>query len=204
MFESQLCGEVASVPAPPPQLPCNDAGITVVSDTSGDQTGAPANSQLDIQSISISEKYVSASTPSRLTFTMKVANLSNPVTPNSVWTIFFTAPNGTQYFVDMSTAGTGTAAVFEYGHTATLASGSTQQVNDGAADASSTYSADGTITLVIDNTLVGGLKSGDSLVNVLGRSQILAGAAGTGLLATIDSTSAGRYILVVNGYCNGK
>ena len=47
---------------------------------------------------------------------MKVANLSNPVQPNSVWTIFFTAPNGTEYFVDMSTAAVGTAAVFEYGH----------------------------------------------------------------------------------------
>jgi hypothetical protein len=202
--QSHLCGEVASVPAPPPQSPCSDAGITVVEDPAGDQTGAPANSQLDIQSISISEKFVSASTPSELTFIMKVANLSNPVQPNSVWTIFFTAPNGTQYFVDMSTGGIGLAAVFEYGHTTTLASGTTQQVKDGSAGASSTYSADGTIRLVIANSLVGGLKAGDTLVNVNGRTQLLAGAGGTGLLETIDSTSAGRYILVGNAYCNGK
>jgi len=147
---------------------------------------------------------VSAATPNQLTFTMKVANLSNPVQPNSVWIIFFTAPNGTQYFVDMSTASVGTAAVFEYGHTATLASGTTQQVHDGAADPSSTYSADGTITLMIANSLVGGVKAGDTLVNVNGRTQLLAGAAGTGLLETIDSTSAGRYILVGNAYCAGK
>lgn len=203
--QSQLCGEVVSQPAPPVQTPCNDAGVTVVTDQTGDQTGGPANSQLDIQSISISEKYVNASTPSRLTFTMKVANLSNPVQPNSVWTIFFTAPNGTEYFLDMNTTGAGsTAATFEYGHIATLATGSTQQVTDGAADASSTYSADGTITLVIADGLVGGVKAGDTLVNINAKSQLLVGAAGTGLLATVDSTSAGRYILVGNAYCAGK
>jgi hypothetical protein len=104
----------------------------------------------------------------------------------------------------MSTAGTGPAAVFEYGHMATLATGTSQQVTDGAADPSSTYSADGTITLVIDNSLVGGVKAGDILVNINGRTQILAGANGTGLLETIDSTAAGRYILVGNAYCAGK
>ena len=178
--------------------------MTVVTDPSGDQTGAPANSQLDIQSISIAEPYVSASTPNRLTFTMKVANLSTPVQPNSSWTIFFTAPNGTQYFVDMNTDGTSGTPVFEYGHTSTLATGTTQQNTDGAADVASTYSADGTITIVIDDSLVGGVKAGDTLVNINGRTQLLVGAAGTGLLETADSTSAGRYILVGNAACAGK
>lgn len=202
--QSPQCGEVKSVLAPPPQSPCTGNGITVVSDPTGDQTGAPANSQLDIQSISISEKYVSSTTPNKLTFTMKVANLATPVQLNSVWTVFFTAPNGTQYFVDMSTSSSGTAAVFEYGHTAVLATGTTQQVKDGTADPTSTYSADGTITLVIDDSLVGGVKAGDTLVNINGRTQLVVGADGTGLLETVDSTSAGRYILVGNGYCNGK
>jgi hypothetical protein len=199
-----LCGEVASVPAPPPQSPCTGSGVTVVQDPSGDQTGSPANSQLDIQSISISEKFAGTSTPDKLTFTMKVANLAAPVQPNSLWTIFFTAPNGTQYFVDMNTAGAATAPVFEYGHIATLATGSSQQMTDGSADPASTFNADGTITLVIADSLVGGLKATDTLVNINGKTQILAGAAGTGLLATIDSTSSGRYILVGNAYCAGK
>jgi hypothetical protein len=200
---SPMCGEIASVPAPPPQSPCTGTGMTVISDPSGDQTGGPtANSQLDIQSVSISEKYVNATT-NQLTFTMKVANLSAPVQPNSSWTIFFTAPNGTQYFVDMSTA-SGPTPVFEYGHTSVLASGSTNQTRDGAADASSSSNADGTITIVIADSLIGGVKAGDTLVNINARSQTLIGAAGTGLLATIDSTAAGRYILVGNGYCNGK
>ncbi len=177
------------------------SGITVVTDPAGDQTGAPANSELDIQSISIAEPYVSASTPNALTFTMKVANLATVVQPNSSWTIFFTAPNGTQYFVDMNTDGTSATPVFEYGHTTTLATGTTQQNTDGAADASSNYTADGTITIVIDDSLVGGVKAGDQVVNVNGKTQLEVGAAGTGLLETIDSTSAGRYIVIGNGAC---
>src|SRR5581483_2220806 len=116
----------------------------------------------------------------------------------------FTAPNGTEYFLDMSTAGVGTAAVFEYGHTQVLATGTTQQQKDGSADASSTYSADGTITLTIDSSQVGGVKAGDTLVNINGRTQLLVGGDGTGLLETVDSTASGRYILVGNAYCKGK
>ncbi len=200
----KLCGEVAGTPAPPPQSACTGNGVTVVQDPTGDQTGSPANSQLDIQSISIAEKYISASSPNKLTFTLKVQNLSAPVQPNAVWTIFFTAPNGTQYFVDMNTSGASTTPIFEYGHTTTLATGSTQQVTDGSADPASNFTADGTITIVIDDSLVGNLAAGNTLVNINGRTQLLVGAAGTGLLETIDSTASGRYILVGNAYCTGK
>jgi hypothetical protein len=198
-----MCGEIASTPAPPVQSSCIGTGITVITDPAGDQNGAPANSQLDIQSVSVSERYVDATT-NQLTFTMKVANLGAPLQPNASWTIFFTAPNGTQYFVDMNTNTAGTGPAFEYGHTSVLASGSTNQTRDGAAGPSSTYNADGTITIVIADSLVGGLKAGDTIVNINARTQALVGAAGTGLLATIDGTSAGRYILVGNAYCNGK
>jgi PKD repeat protein len=58
--------------------------------------------------------------------------------------------------------------------------------------------------LIIDNSKVGGLKAGDQLVNINGQTQALIGAGGTGLLATIDSTSAGRYILVGNEGCAPK
>ncbi len=201
---SPLCGEVVTTPAPVPQSPCTAPGITVVTDPTGDQTGAPANSELDIQSISIAEPYVSATTAPALTFTVKVANLSTVVQPNSSWTIFFTAPNGTQYFVDMNTDGTSGTPVFQYGHTTTLATGTTQQNTDGTAEGSSNYNANGTITIVVPTTVVGGLKAGDQLVNVNGKTQLEVGAAGTGLLETIDSTVAGRYILVGNTYCEGK
>jgi hypothetical protein len=200
---SPMCGEIASVPAPPVQSSCTGDGITVITDSAGDQAGAPANTQLDIQSVSVGEKYVNATT-NQLTFTMKVANLTAPLQPNSSWTIFFTAPNGTEYFVDMNTSSAGTGPAFEYGHTSVLASGSRNQTRDGAASPGSAFNADGTITIVIADSLVGGLKAGDTLVNINARTQTLVGAAGTGLLATIDGTSAGRYILVGNAYCNGK
>ena len=77
-------------------------------------------------------------------------------------------------------------------------------MKDGAADAASTFSADGTITIVMDDSLIGGLQAGDTLVNINGKTQTEIGAGGTGLLANIDSTSAGRYILVGNAYCAGK
>ncbi len=201
---SKECGQVQTSAAPPVQSACTGTGITVVTDATGDQTGAPANSQLDIQSISIGEPFVSASTPHRLTITMKVANLNGAITPNASWTVFFTAPNGTQYFVDMNTDGTSGSPIFQYGHTTVLATGGTQQNTDGVADAASTYNANGAITIVIDDSMVGGLTAGNAIVNVNGKTQLQVGAAGTGVLKTIDSTSEGRYILVGNAACAGK
>ena len=46
---------------------------------------------------------VSATAPNQLTITMKVQELSSTPTPqpNSQWNVLFTAPNGTEYFVDL-------------------------------------------------------------------------------------------------------
>ncbi|MGA8029394.1 MAG: hypothetical protein WB992_19810 [Bryobacteraceae bacterium] len=196
-----MCGEVETTPAPPQQSSCRPPGITAVTDPTGDQTAAPANTQLDIQSISIGEPYVSVSTPNALSFTMQVQNLSTPVQPNAQWTIFFTAPNGTEYFVDMNTEGASTTPVFQYGYVTILPTGGPSLTTLGSADAGSTYNADGTILLIIDDSEVGGLKPGNQIVNVYGETQLLVGAGGTGLLETIDSTSAGRYILIGNQAC---
>lgn len=195
------CSQVETTPAPAPQSPCVSPDITVVTDPTGDQVGAPANSQLDIQSISIGEPFTSATTPNALSFTMKVQNLSSPVQPNAQWTIFFTAPNGTEYFVDMNTEGASTTPVFQYGHVTALATGNPSLTTDGTADPGSMLTADGTILIIIDDSKVGGLNPGNQLVNIFGETQLLVGAAGTGLLETIDSTSAGRYILVGNQSC---
>ncbi|MGA8029393.1 MAG: hypothetical protein WB992_19805 [Bryobacteraceae bacterium] len=199
-----LCGEVETTPAPAPQSSCVAPGMTVVTDPAGDQTGAPANTQLDIESISVGEPYVSASAPNALTFRMQVQNLSAPIAPNAQWTIFFTAPNGTEYFVNMNTDGTSGTPVFQYGYVSALATGNPSLTTLGSADPASTYNADGAITIVIDDSEVGGLKPGNQIVNVYGETQLLVGAAGTGLLETIDSTSAGRYILVGNQTCKPK
>src|SRR5437764_2169673 len=54
---------------------CGAPGTLITSDPAGDQTGAPSNSQSDIQSVSIAEPCV-ASGANTLLFTIKVANLS--------------------------------------------------------------------------------------------------------------------------------
>ncbi len=203
---SATCSEIVTALAPPPQSPCTLPGLTVVTDPAGDQTGAPANSQLDIQSISIAEPSPTASGNNQLYFTMKVANLTAPVQPNSAWTIFFTAPDGTQRYVDMNTNGVGGTVAYEYGHVTVLASGSKSQVSDGAADAASNYTPDGTIQIIVDDSLIGplaggGLNPGDQIVSIYGDTQAMAGADGTGLLVTVDSTANGAYLLVGNGFC---
>jgi hypothetical protein len=206
-----LCGEVSVVAGQALQSPCTLPGLTVVKDPTGDQTGAPANTQLDIQSISIAEPFVSLSDPNKLTFTMKVQELnSTPVPqPNSQWTIYFTAPNGQEYFVDMNT-NTPPTPVFEYGHTTTLPTGGKNLVTDGTAD-SGTFLPDGTIRIVLadskpaptDGTHALNLNPGDQLVNINGQTQTLVGAGPLGgLLITVDSTSAGRYVLVGNQSCS--
>ena len=195
------CGEVATTPAPPLQSACILPGITIVTDPTGDQTGAPANSQLDIQSISVAEPFNSSATGNQLYFTMQVANLSSPLPPNAQWIIFFTTPDATEHFVAMDTTSNPATPEFTYGHVTTLATGNPSLVTDGTADTGSTFNANGTILIIIDNSKVSSPAPGDQLVNLYGETQLEVGAAGTGLLETIDSTSAGRYILIGNQAC---
>jgi hypothetical protein len=187
-----------SVTQPPPgQSACALPGLTVVQDASGDQVGAPEglNSQMDILTVSVAEPFLGTGAPNKLYFTMKVPGLSQPLQPNSIWNILFTAPDGVERFVDMNT-NTGPIPAFEYGHV----SGTTFNT-DGAADPASSFSADGTIQIVIANSIVGNPQPGNQLVNVFGETQTLVGAAGAGLLETADTTRPGRYIVIGNGAC---
>jgi len=191
---SSTCRELSETNPPATQSACKLPGITVVQDASGDQVGGPsANTQLDLKSVSIAEPFTSTTAPGMLTFTISTPDLNTPVQPNSFWKVLFTAPNGTEYFVDMDT--TQGTPQFEYGH---VAAGS--ETTDGAADPSSSYNANGTIRIVVANSNVGGVHAGDQLVNVHGETQILLGAGG-GLLQTIDTTRPGRYVLIGNQGC---
>lgn len=189
------CGEVSVVQAPPGQSACVLPGLTVVRDASGDQVGAAAgaNKQLDILSVSVAEPFIATNAPNKLYFTIKVENLVAPLQPNSIWLVRFTGPDGQERFVDMNTSRPTPA--FEYGHI----SGNFN--TDGAADPASSFSADGTIQIVIPDSVVGNLKPGNQIVNVVGETQTLVGAADTGLLETVDITRPGRYILIGNQSC---
>ena len=173
-------------------------GLTVVTDPTGDQTGAPANTEMDIQSLAIAEPYFTDGSQ-RLVFTLKVQDL-NTLPANGYWKAYFEAPDGTTYFVDMNTTNAQGAPSFEYGHVAVGPSGS-DDVVDGTLDSDSGYSTDGTIRLVAEDADVGGLAAGNMLQQVHATTQLLAGGSGTGVLQTMDTTVNGSYTLVGNASC---
>ncbi|MDQ6908380.1 MAG: glycoside hydrolase, partial [Chloroflexota bacterium] len=178
---------------------CTRPGTTVVTDPAGDQTGAPANQQLDILSVSIAEPCF-ADNLNKLVFTMKVANLAT-VPANGHWKIKFATPtlpaSVTAYFVEMTSDESGNVT-YSYGTV-----GTTTTTVGTADDGSET--ADGTITITVANSKVGNPAVGQVLTAIQGQTQLLVGAAGTGLLAGIDSTTVSgttpSYTLVGHAAC---
>lgn len=204
--ESASCRELV-VTAGPSESPCTPPGLTVVTDPSSDQTGSPANAALDIRKVSIAELFPTTTGNDQLTFTMKVGDLS-VLPPQARWTIFFSRANGSEQFVDMTTSDTAnpTGVAFHYGHTTAGAGGVRNQTTDGAADSGS-FAADGTITIKISNSKLtfntaGGTlpppAAGEQLINVNGFTQQQVGI----LLAAIDTTGSGSYIVSGNQACN--
>ena len=196
--DGSLGNELAAAQPALPPSPCQLPGLTVVTDPTGDQTGAPANTEMDIQSLAIAEPYFTDGSQ-RLVFTLKVQDL-NTLPANGYWKAYFEAPDGTTYFVDMNTTNAQGAPSFEYGHVAVGPSGS-DDVVDGALDSDSGYSADGTIRLVAEDANIGGLAAGNVLQQVHATTQLLAGGSGTGVLQTMDTTVNGSYTLVGNASC---
>jgi len=209
--EGAFCGELATTAAPPPETPCRLPGLTMADDPAGDQTGAPANSELDITKISIAEPFLN-SCSNQLVFTIKVSDLT-VVPPQARWTMFFTRTNNgmsTEYFVSMNSDNTGnpTGVTFNYGHTSIGTGGVRTLTTDGVADTGSTFGADGTIVILISNSkLTFNLNPppatlpppgpGEQFTNVNAITQQTIGV----LLATLDSTGSNSYTLVGNRFC---
>ncbi|MFN2454053.1 MAG: Calx-beta domain-containing protein [Pyrinomonadaceae bacterium] len=174
-------------------------GLTINTDPTGDQRGAPSNADLDIQTISLAD--FASGTATKLVFKLKVADLSTLI-PDRQWRILFTYPikaasipaaqyTGT-YYVGMNTDAAG-APSFEYGTVTTVEAvpANTSTPNKrGAADAGSTFDPrTGVITIVLDSSKVGGAKSGDVIGNLIGRT--FAGNGNQSVLASsaIDTTN---------------
>jgi hypothetical protein len=185
------------------------SGVTVVTDPTGDQNGAPANAALDIQSVSISEPYYPDGSQ-KLVFTIKVASLAS-VPANAEWRVIWNFPTGDsgQYYADMRTDQNGVAS-FEYGNlvvTGAVVTSVAQPNTLGAAEPESSYSADGTIRIVLRNsnltaTTDAGPQPGDLIGGVIGRTYILAGTQVTSSRSQIDGTKVGdTYLLVGNAFC---
>jgi hypothetical protein len=191
---------------------CN--GLMVAQDATGDQTGAPLNPDLDLQSLAVSEP-----TAEKLKFVMKVDSLTvlptGNTTPDRKWVVSWNYPtdtsDGGQYYVAMISNAQG-VVTFEYGVIKTqvvgLLVGVPQTTTLGMADPTSNFATDGTITIIVPKSTVGNASAGDLMGGILARTY----ADSTNNLrstTTIDSNSNGinndadanvaMYTLVGNG-----
>ncbi len=197
------CGSNA-VTSTPRGSSCNSAGVKILNDAAGDQTGAPLNASYDIQSVSIAEPYY-ADGSQKITFVMKVASLSL-LPPLSQWRVIWNFPTtaGGQYYADMRTNESG-ALSFEYGEIAVTDAVITsvgQPSKLGDADPSSSYTADGTIRIVLPASAIGNLVPGDLIGGLIARTYLAAGSAATSSRAAIDAADDSQtYRVVGSAYC---
>ncbi|HEX8651658.1 MAG TPA: hypothetical protein VF708_12530 [Pyrinomonadaceae bacterium] len=191
----ESCGDNTKS-APPLGGACTSYIVDV--DPTGDQKSAPANPDLDIQTVSVSEP--SFGSVHKLTFQMKVADLHTLV-PDRQWRILWNYPVGPggdadssfggRYYVGMNTDNAGQVS-FEYGIVTNIdaSPASTQQpMTLGPAEAGSNYTPDGMITIVISNSKVGNPAKGDLLGTVSGRTFAGNGDVTVRPTAAIDVTA---------------
>lgn len=179
---------------------CTGLGVTVMTDPAGDSLDQlPGH---DIRSLHVAEPF-SADGSQKLVFTLKMADLSDPLTPNTQWRVFFTGTNGTGYFVDMRTDLLG-AVSFKYGtyvHNADNTQGTATVV--GNLDAGSKYDAQSdTITLVVSNNKIGDPQAGGRLSRIFVRVPVVAVVPDNANYGS-PSTAVG-YTLIGNAACQSR
>jgi PKD repeat protein len=183
---------------PPPQTPCALPGIKVVTDGNGDQA-SPGTSKQDIQYLGLAE--LGADANGTVTFTMKVADMTGTPTENGIWRIYFTS-GGTNRWVDME-SDAASNVTYNYGTSA-----GNLDTGVGAADDGS-FLADGSIYIKIGVGKIGSPAVGQRLTAIFGRTYVLVGGAGSGILATTDSApnttpGSAQYTLVGNNFCRNQ
>jgi hypothetical protein len=173
------CGN-NEVAAKPQGDSCN--GLTEVFDGTGDQTSAPANADLDIQTVAASDEVVGGA--QKITFKLKVADL-NTIVPNRQWRVLWyypqapapPTPNATpapftgQYYVGLNSDGG--QLTYEYGTVTTeeaVPADLAQPNKIGAADGGSVNQQTGVISITIAASKVGGPKAGDVLGRLIART----------------------------------
>lgn len=200
---SNANGEGASSPRVFPtatENPCTGLGVTVMTDPAGDSLDQIGGH--DIRSVHVGEPFF-ADGSKKLVFTLKMADLSNPLTPNTTWRIYFTGADNNGYFVDMRTDLLG-AATFGYGtyiHNADNTQGTATTV--GNLDAGSKYDTQtDTITLVVSNSKIGNPQPGGRLSRIFVRVPVIAIVPDNANYAS-PSTAVG-YTLIGNAACQSR
>ena len=132
-----------------------------------------------------------------------MADLSDPLTPNTQWRVYFTGADGNGYFVDMRTDVIG-AVTFRYGtyiHNADNTQGTATTV--GNLDAGSKYDTQtDTITLVVSTNKIGNPAAGDRLSRIFVRVPVVAVVPDNANYAN-PSTAVG-YTLIGNAACQSR
>lgn len=173
----------------PPQDPCVEPGVTILTDKSGDEfDNLPSH---DVQSLSIAEPQSIGL--GKLEFILKMASLQT-LTPVTYWPVQFKAPDGTGRYVRMATDAIGNVS-FGYG-TGDYRGTATP------ADPASNYNVDGTIKIIVPRAAFG-LNAGDQLNSFLTRISV----NGTGISLTPDNmpdnvSPSGLYTVKGNENCS--
>jgi len=175
-------------------------GVQVLSDPAGDSLDQIGGH--DIRSLNIAEPFSGAGVQ-KLVFTLKMTDLSDPLTPNTQWRVYFTGADGNGYFVDMRTDALN-AVTFKYGtyiHNADNTQGTTTTV--GNLDAGSKYDTQtDTITLVVSNSKIGNPQAGGRLSRMFVRVPVLAVVPEN---ANYSSPNAAvGYTLIGNAACQSR
>ena len=182
------------------ESPCTGFGVTVLTDPAGDSLDQLASH--DIRSVQIAEPY-SADGAKKLVFTLKMNDLSDPLTPNTTWRIYFTGADNNGYFVDMRTDALGTVS-FKYGtyiHNADNTAGAATTV--GNLDAGSKYDTQTeAITLVVSNSKIGNPQAGARLSRLFVRVPVVAIVPDNANYAS-PNTGVG-YTLIGNAACQAR
>jgi hypothetical protein len=207
------CGtnEVVAAPA---GSSCLAPGIRLAQDRAGDQMGAPANEDMDIEWVALGEPFF-ADGSRKLAFTLKVRSLET-LPPGRMWRILWSYPDAPvaphptaasfvgRYYVGMDTDASG-AASFHYGIVRTVSAvvaNASPPTRLGAADPESAYAADGTITIVVPVDAVGGAQPGDLIGGLVARAYPVAqDQTLRGDTAADSATFAATYALVGNAFC---
>ncbi len=200
---SNANGEGASSTRVTPTVPesaCTGPGVTVLTDPAADSLDQiPGH---DIRSLHIAEPF-SADGSRKLVFTLKMTDLSDPLTPSTTWRVYFTGADGNGYFVDMRTDALG-AVSFRYGtyvHNADNTQGTATTV--GNLDAGSGYNTQtDTITMVVSNSKIGNAQAGGRLSRMFVRVPVVAIVPDNANYAS-PNTAVG-YTLVGNAACEPR
>jgi hypothetical protein len=199
--ESQTCPN-AEVSPGSASNPCQLPGVSIVTDVAGD-TNPPSQPDLDIREAFVAEPF-SAGQPDKLVWTMKVASLGATMVPNRQWYIIWTPSSGLRKYVAAKSDATG-ALTYEYGEVGSTAVGDpnlNKPMPQGSADAGSVNTTDGTFTITIANSKVGGPSAGSTLLDISPRS--FAGGGNVNVVSTSAAdltTVTPAYTLVGNSSC---